>query len=196
MNAKRAALFLYLMNICQGGMNKYDMETKTNSFPFAYDGEKQKRIALIINKVEIYHQIFKLAKFQFRVKRYQTVLKNIKNDNTAFVLLDPEYVKYGEEVIKTCDHSYTSEGKGFNHLEVLRLLKRSKNPFIYYNNHHKVIEEFSSKNGFKYHKEDVKYRNGKKPKSSVEILMYSTRNVVSNTLTKSVDLEENLELVA
>ncbi|RXJ98798.1 hypothetical protein CRU98_08515 [Arcobacter sp. CECT 8986] len=196
MNAKRAALFLYLMNICQGGMNNYDMETKTNKFNSSFDGIKHKKIAFIINKVEIYHQIFKLAKFQFRVKRYQTVLKNIKNDNTAFVLLDPEYVEYGEEVIKSCKHTYTSEGKGFNHLEVLRLLNRGKNPFIYYNNQHKVIEEFSLKNGFKYHKEDVEYTNGNKPKPSVEILMYSSRKTISNTLSMGIRLEENVELVA
>lgn len=185
MNAKRAALFLYLMNICQGGMNNFDMETKTNKFSCAYDGNKHKKIAFIINKVEIYHQIFKLANFEFRVKRYQSVLKKVKNDNTAFVLLDPEYVEFGEEIIKSCKHTYTNEGRGFNHKEVLNLLNNGKYPFIYYNNHHSFIENIAIKNDYVYVKKDVEYINGNKPKSSIEILMYGRYEqplqVINNT---------------
>jgi DNA adenine methylase len=177
MNAKRAALFLYLMNVCQGGMCNYDMETKTTQFSCSWDGNKHKKIPLIINKVEIYHHIFKLANFDFKVKRYETVLKKIKNDSSVFVLLDPEYVEYVEEdeEVKTCRHTYTTEGKGFNHKQVLTLLNKGNNPFIYYNNHHRFIEEISKEQNYSYIKKDVEYTNGNKPKKSVEILMYSNR---------------------
>lgn len=195
MNAKRAALFLYLMNICQGGMNNYDMETKTNSFNSSFDGTKHKKIALIINKVEIYHQIFKLANFEFRVKRYQTVLNEIKNDNTALVLLDPEYVEYGEEIIKSCKHTYTTEGKGFNHKEVLNLVNKGKYQFIYYNNHHSYIENVASENGYTYIKKDVEYTNGNKPKSSIEILMYG-REEQSSISINNIDFNQNIKQVA
>lgn len=195
-NAKRAALFLFLMHNSRGGMLNYDLEKKTTKIGFTYDENKHKTIPLIINKVEIFHQIFKLANFDFKVKRYQAVMRKIKKDKKAFVLLDPEYVEYDKEEIISCSHTYTTEGKGFDHKEVLKLLNKGKNPFIYYNNHHPMIEEFSTNYGHTYKKNNVDYRNGNNPKSTVEIIMYSSRKIMSNTLTMSVDLEENVELVA
>lgn len=82
-------------------------------------------------------------------------------------------------------HTYTNEGKGFNHKEVLNLLNNGKYPFIYYNNHHSFIENIAIKNDYVYVKKDVEYINGNKPKSSIEILMYGRYEqplqVINNT---------------
>ena len=125
MNPRRAALFLYLIHNTHGGMTNFNMETKLNKLSFSYSkGARLKKVPFIINKVEIYHKILNLVKIEFKLRRYETVMKQIKNDQTCFILSDSPYVNYTEEEseeVGSCSFNYGVND--FNHKGLLRQLK-------------------------------------------------------------------------
>lgn len=175
MNPRRSALFLYLIHNCQGGMLSFDMKTKTTKFSFSFDRNKRQKISLLINKVEIFHHILNSTNITFRVRKYETVIQKMKNEKNSLILFDSPYIEYSEEektTIKDCSYNY---GLGsFNHKQLLNKIKNSDFHFVYYNNHHPLIENFSKKYTFEYMRKDVTYQNGSSPSKSVEIIMYST----------------------
>jgi len=199
-NAKRAAYFLYLNAMSRAGMLNYDMKIKLNKFDYSFDENKLKKIPFLINKVEIFHKIFNLEDItiKFSIKKYQTVLKEIKNDETAFILYDSPYIKYEEvlsDKVRNCSYNYGIND--FNQKELLFTLKNSKNPFIYFNNHNPLIENFAVKYSFNYHKEEVVYKNGNQKTKNVEILMYSDRDLSVKplmTFNSLKDKENNIEV--
>lgn len=175
MNPRRSALFLYLIHNSQGGMLSFDMKTKTTKFNFSYDGNKQQKISLLINKVEVFHHILNSTNISFRVRKYETVVQKMKNEKNSLVLFDSPYIEYSEEeqtTIKDCSYNY---GLGsFNHKKLLNKIKNSDFHFVYYNNHNPLIENFSKKYTFEYMRKNVTYQNGTTPSKSVEIIMYSS----------------------
>jgi len=180
MNPKRAAYFMYLISNTQGGMLKYDMDTKTNKMTYIFDKNKLKKVALLINKVEIFHQIFNVANINFSIKKYETVHNKIKNETNVLVLHDSPYAEFTtakKKVLKTDGYNYGVDD--FEQEPLLKKIQNSKYPVIYYNNHNPIIEEFSNVNNLNYLKMDVIYQNGKKGRKCVEILMYSDRTSIS-----------------
>lgn len=187
MNPKRAAYFMYLLSNTQGGMLNYDMEKKTNKLTYSFDLPKLKKVPLLINKVEIFHQILNVANIKFSIKKYETVHNKIKNHTNALVLHDSPYAEFTDikkKIMKNCKYNYGIDD--FKQEPLLLKIKNSKYPVIYYNNHNPVIEDFSQQNNFDYLKMDVVYTNGKEDTKSVEILMSSDRTDKSQTPFNSV----------
>jgi site-specific DNA-adenine methylase len=192
MNPKRAAYFMYLVSNTQAGMIKYDIEDKTNSMSYIFDIRKLKKVPLLINKVEIYHQILNVVDMQFSVKKYENVHANIKDMTNILVLHDSPYAEFTTEkkkVLKTDGYNYGTDD--FEQEPLLLKIQDAKYPFIYYNNHNPRIEEFSQINNFNYKKMDVEYANGAKRKKSIEILMYSNRKVSLYKFSNRIDFIPN-----
>lgn len=192
MNPKRAAYFMYLVSNTQGSMLNYDMKKKVNKLVFSFDKGKVKTIPLLINKVEIFHKIFNVANIKFSIKRYETVHNQIKNKTNVLVLHDSPYAEFTDikkKIMENCSYNYGIDD--FKQEPLLTKIKNAKYPVIYYNNHNPVIEEFSLQNNFNYHKMDVVYTNGKENTKSVEILMFSDRQTVSQEAFNRVDFKSN-----
>jgi len=192
MNARRAALFLYLMSQSTGGMVDYDMDTKTCDFKKSY---KVVNVELLINKVELYHKVFNSVRTTFRSVKYQTLLKKYSKDTNALVLIDPPYLEYSEEVEseKGCSHTYGIE---FNHRELLEKMKNSEFDYIYYNNHNPLLENYATKHGLEYIKNSRDYTNGTSSSQAVEITMVKFNkkevNLDSNSInTSDINSVEN-----
>lgn len=179
MNPKRAAYFMYLVSNTQGGMLKYDMKRKINKMTFTFDPNKLKKVALLINKVEIFHQIFNVANINFSVKKYETVHNKIKNETNILVLHDSPYAEFTTDMKKDLKTDGYNYGTDFEQEPLLKKIKNSKYPVIYYNNHNPIIEEFSNVNNFNYLKMDVIYNNGTKGRECIEILMFSDRKSIT-----------------
>jgi len=182
MNPKRAAYFMYLVSNTQGGMLKYDEIEKTNKFSYIFDLPKLKKIPLLINKVEIFHQIFNVVNMKFSVSGYESVHNKIKNNTNVLVLHDSPYTGFTLQKFKaliTSGYNYGTDK--FKQEPLLTKIKNSKYPVIYYNNHNPIIEEFSQDNNLDYLKIDVEYKNGTKAKKSIEIIMSRIQGVDTST---------------
>jgi DNA adenine methylase len=196
MNARRAALFLYLISTASGGMVKYDIQSKTCDFSSTYEITN---IDLLINKVEIFHQVFTSVKTTFKSIKYQTIINKYKNDTNTLMLLDPVYMEYSEEETeKSCSYTY---GIDFNHKELLNKLQKVEFDFLYYNNHNPLLQRYARKNSFEYIKTPRVYSNGSKGRTeTVEITMINikTREVKTSNVTNYVGVNniETAELVA
>ena len=153
------------------------MKTNTNKFPFPYDENKVKKVALIINKVAVFNKIFNIGNIRFFVRRYEQILRKFKNDSKTVVLFDPPYIKY-EEVTTSKDFTNCSYNYGindFNHRKLLEEISNGKYTFIYYNNHNPHLENFSKKEDFNYMKKNIVYTNGTIGKKCVEVIMSKDR---------------------
>ncbi len=197
MNPRRAALFLYILHNTQGGMITFNIKTKLNTSSFCFCENKLKQIPLIINKVEIFNKIFNLGNIKFSIKKYEPVLKKIKNDTTSLILFDPPYVNYEEvstsEDFLSCSYNYGINN--FNHRKLLEEISNGKYSFIYYNNHNPHLESFSKSREFNYVKKDVIYKNGTVGKKCVEILMFKNRvgkeiKTVNFTNFKQIEIKQ------
>ena len=197
MNPRRAALFLYILHNTQGGMITFNIKTKLNTSSFCFCENKLKQIPLIINKVEIFNKIFNLGNIKFSIKKYEPVLKKIKNDTTSLILFDPPYVNYEEvstsEDFLSCSYNYGINN--FNHRKLLEEISNGKYSFIYYNNHNPHLESFSKSREFNYVKKNVIYKNGTVGKKCVEILMFKNRvekeiKTVNFTNFKQIEIKQ------
>jgi hypothetical protein len=178
-------------------MITFNIKTKLNTSSFCFCENKLKQIPLIINKVEIYNKIFNLGNIKFSIKKYEPVLKKIKNDTTSLILFDPPYVNYEEvstsEDFLSCSYNYGINN--FNHRKLLEEISNGKCSFIYYNNHNPHLESFSKSREFNYVKKDVIYKNGTVGKKCVEILMFKNRvekeiKTVNFTNFKQIEIKQ------
>jgi len=198
MNPKRAAYFMYLLSNTQGGMLKYNDKSKTNKMSYIFDINKLKKVPLLINKVEIYHQIFNIINMKFSIKKYQTVHNKIKDNTNTLVLHDSPYAEFTNthrKTMKNCSYNYGVND--FKQEPLLSKIKNSKYSVIYYNNHNPVIEEFSKKNTLTYLKMEVIYTNGKKNKKSIEIIMCrDTTNVSVKPINRTDYITNNYQKIS
>lgn len=180
---KTTALFIFLQHISRNGKISYDSETKS----LEYDSFRNEsapyqclNFALVVNKIFFYHEVLNIMDIEIVNNDYNNIIKPLLNEN-VLLLVDSPYADYDAETLKSGGENYQKNvnteidfGNNFNQSNLLNYLKihqERKGSFIYWNNHHKDIQFFSTEHlNTHYIKIPTKYADSNRIKQ--EIYMY------------------------
>lgn len=179
-NSKTTALFLFLQHISRSGKIDYDAETrKLNYDSFRSSTEPYQLISFanIINKIFFYSEALNIIDIEIMNEDYNNIIKDFKED--SLLVIDSPYADFYEEELKSGGINYSDNiiesldfGNNFDQMKLLNYIKEHQGSYIFWNNHHKEIELFSTNNlkDSKYKKVSADYKGSNGDK--IEIWMY------------------------
>lgn len=196
---KTTALFIFLQHISRSGKIDYDAETKKlnyDEFRSSTDPYQLVTFSNVINKLFFYNETLNIMDIEIMNEDYNNIINRFL-EKDCLLLIDSPYADFDEKELKSGGINYADNiiesidfGNNFNQFNLLNYIKEHKGSYIYWNNHHKEIELFSTHNlkNSKYKGVSVTYGDSNREK--IEIWMYA--NYLSIEDIENLDVLEDI----
>jgi hypothetical protein len=177
---KTTATFLLLSATSRGG--NYGHKDGVSVLQYSNTTSKFAKFYLIINRVDVYNKLYNSFKsFKVLSQDYENILKKYDSEDTH-IHFDPPYNEcdlrdkshFNEgDFIPMCSSNYGDMGEGFALEKLLINCGKLKSKFVYINYAHPSIEYYTDKFNFNTFTFLKLIKNGAKPVSKFETIMFS-----------------------
>lgn len=185
---KTIATYLFLSATSRGG--NYGHKDGVSVLKYSNTTSKFAKFYLIINRVDVYNKLYNSFKsFKVLSKDYENILKKYDSEDTH-IHFDPPYndcdtrdkshFKEGD-FIPMCSANYGDMGEDFALENLLINCGKLKSKFVYINYAHPSIQYYTGKFKFNSFTFEKLMKNGAKPVSKFETIMFSQNDNLIST---------------